>query len=106
MGSWAEAVTEVVRVTGFPSSSSSAKVRASSGGAPARPRPPTASPWSPQAPPRLPLQRKVVIIGARQQRLGQRRQLSLGPKYARYKTLFIGVLDRIIDGKNPNTFLV
>jgi hypothetical protein len=29
----------------------------------------------------------------------------LGPKSARYKALFIGVLDRIIDDKNPNTFL-
>jgi hypothetical protein len=38
--------------------------------------------------------------------LGQRRRLSLGPKYAWYRALFIGVLDRIIDNKNSNTFLV
>jgi hypothetical protein len=40
-------------------------VRASSGGAPAYPRPPLASPWSPQAPPRLQLRRAAVEIGAR-----------------------------------------
>jgi hypothetical protein len=33
----------------------SAMVRASSDGAPARPRPQVASPWSPEAPPRLQL---------------------------------------------------
>jgi hypothetical protein len=77
-GSWAAAATEAVRATGCPSSSSSATVRASSGGAPPRPRPPAASPWSPQ-------------IGARQRRLGQRWRLSLGPKYTRYRALFIGI---------------
>jgi hypothetical protein len=32
----------------------------------------------------------VAEISARQWRLGQRRQLSLGLKYARYRALFIG----------------
>jgi hypothetical protein len=52
-GSWAVVVTEAVRATGCPSSSSSATVRASSSGAPSRSRQRAASPWSPQAPPRL-----------------------------------------------------
>jgi hypothetical protein len=54
-GSWVLAATRATRVTGCPSSSSSATVRASSDGAPARPTPPPASPWSPQAPPRIQL---------------------------------------------------
>jgi hypothetical protein len=83
-------VTGAVRATGCRSSSSSATVRASSGGAPAHPRPPVASPWSPLAPPRLQLRRAVAEIGVPQRRLGQRRRLSLGPKYARYRALFIG----------------
>jgi hypothetical protein len=82
--------TGAVRAMGCPSSSSSVMVRASSSGAPARPRPPAASPWSPQTPPRLPLRRAAAEIGARQWQLGQRRWLSLGPKYARYMALFIG----------------
>jgi hypothetical protein len=90
-GSWVATVTGAVRATGCPSSSSSATVRASSDGALAHPRPPAASPWSPQAPPRLQLRRAAVEISARQRRLGQRRQLGLGPKYARYRALFIGV---------------
>jgi hypothetical protein len=85
-------VTGAARATGCPSSSSSAMVRASSGGALARPSPPAASPWSPQAPPRLQMRRAAAEIGARQQWLGQRQHLSLGPKYARYRALFIGVL--------------
>jgi hypothetical protein len=80
-------------MTGCPSSSSSARVRASFGGAPARSRPQAASPWSPQAPPRLQLRRAVAEIGARQRRLGQRRWFSLGPKYAQYRALFIGAFD-------------
>jgi hypothetical protein len=75
---------------GYPSSSGSVTVRASSGGAPAHPRPRAASPWSPQAPPRLQLRRAVVEIGAQQRRLGQRWWLSLDPKYACYRALFIG----------------
>jgi hypothetical protein len=71
-----------VHATGWPSSSSSVTVRASSGGPLAHPIPPTASPWSPQAPPRLQLRRVAVEIGARQWQLGQRRWLSLSPKYA------------------------
>jgi hypothetical protein len=55
-GSWVAAATRAVRVTGCPSSSSSATVRASSDRALAHPRPLAASPWSPQAPPRLQLQ--------------------------------------------------
>jgi hypothetical protein len=90
-GSWVAAVTGAVRATGCPSSSSSATVRASSDGALAHPRPPAASPWSPQAPPRHQLRRAAVEISVRQQRLGQRQQLGLGPKYARYRALFIGV---------------
>jgi hypothetical protein len=62
-GSWA-VVIEAVRARGCPSSSSSTTVGASSGGAPARPRPPADSPWSPQAPPRLQLQRAALEIGA------------------------------------------
>jgi hypothetical protein len=77
-------------VTGCPFSSSSKTVRVSSDRALARPRPPTASPWSPQAPPRLQLRRAVTEIGARQRRLGQRQWLDLGLKYARYRALFIG----------------
>jgi hypothetical protein len=76
---------------GVPFFSISATVRASSSGAPARPRPPAASPWSPQTPPRLQLWWTATEIDARQWRLGQRRWLSLGPKYARYRALFIGV---------------
>jgi hypothetical protein len=66
-------------------------VRASSGGAPTHPRPRAASPCSPQPPPRLQLRWAMVKIGARQRWLGQRRRLSLGPKSARYRALFIGV---------------
>jgi hypothetical protein len=76
---------------GCPSSSSSMTVRVSSGGASARPRPPAAFPWSPQAPPRLQFWQAVKEIGAQQWRLGQRRRLSLGPKYAQYRALFIGL---------------
>jgi hypothetical protein len=43
-------VTRAVHVTGCPSSSSSATVRASSDGALAHPRPRAASPWSPLTP--------------------------------------------------------
>jgi hypothetical protein len=64
-GSWAAAVTGAVRVTGCPFSSSSTTVRASSDGAPARARPPAASPWSPQAPPGLQLRRAAVEFGTR-----------------------------------------
>jgi hypothetical protein len=39
-------------------------------------------------------------------RLGQRQRLSLGQKYARYRALFIGSFDRIVDGKNSNIFIV
>jgi hypothetical protein len=53
-------VTGAARATGCPSSSSSAMVRASSGGVPARPRPPAALPWFPQAPPRLQLRRAAA----------------------------------------------
>jgi hypothetical protein len=53
-----------VSTSGHPSCSSSGMVRASSGGAPAHPRQPAASPLSPQAPPRLQLRRAVVEIGA------------------------------------------
>jgi hypothetical protein len=67
---------------GCPSSSSSVMVRASFDGAPARARPPVASPWSPQAPPRLQLWRAAAEFGARQRQLGQRRRLGLGSKYA------------------------
>jgi hypothetical protein len=49
-GSWVAAVTRAVRMMGCPSSSSSVTVRASSDGAPARPRPRAASPWSPLTP--------------------------------------------------------
>jgi hypothetical protein len=80
-GSWAVAVSGAVRAMGCPSSSSSATVRASPGGALARPGPPATSPWSPQAPPRLQLWRAVAEIIARQRQLGQRRWFSLGPKY-------------------------
>jgi hypothetical protein len=90
-GSWAVAATEAVGATWSPSPSSSATVGASSGGASAHPRPPAASPWSRQAPPRLQLRRAVAEIDAQQRRLGQRRRLSFAPKYARYRTLFIGV---------------
>jgi hypothetical protein len=90
-GSSATTATVAVCAIGYTSSSSSAALKASFGGAPARPRPPAASPWSPQAPPRLQLRRAVVKIGARQRWLGQRRWLSLGPKYAWYRALFIGV---------------
>jgi hypothetical protein len=45
-------------------------------------KPPTASPWSPQAPPRLQLRRVVAEFSARPQRLGQRQRLGLGQKYA------------------------
>jgi hypothetical protein len=40
---------------------------------------------------RLQLWRAAMENGVRRWRLGQRRWLSLGPKSARYKTLFIGV---------------
>jgi hypothetical protein len=43
-------VTRAVRAMGYPSSSSSVTVRASSDGASARPRPRAASPWSPLTP--------------------------------------------------------
>jgi hypothetical protein len=105
-GSWAVAVTEAVRAMGFPSSSSSVMVRASSGGASAHPRPRADSSWSPQAPPTLQLRWTMTEIGGWQRRLGQMWQLSLGPNYAQYRALFIGFLDRIVDGKNLNTFLV
>jgi hypothetical protein len=59
------AVTGAVRAMGCPSSSSSAMVRVSSVGAPAHPRPRAASPWSPQAPPRLQLLRVVAEIDVR-----------------------------------------
>jgi hypothetical protein len=100
------AAIRAVHATGCPSSSSSTTVRASSDGAPACPRPPVASPWSPQAPPGLQLWRAVAEFGTRQRRLGQRRRLGLDPKSARYRALFIGVLDRIVHGKHPNIFLV
>jgi hypothetical protein len=57
-------VIGAVHATGCPSSSSSVMVRASSDRASARPRPPEASPWSPQAPPRLQLRRAAVEIDA------------------------------------------
>jgi hypothetical protein len=44
------AVTRAVRAMRYPSSSSSVTVRASSDGAPARPRPRAASSWSPLTP--------------------------------------------------------
>jgi hypothetical protein len=74
-------MTGGVHAMGCPSSSSLATVRVFSDRAPAHPRPPAASPWSPQAPPRLQLRRAVAEMGARQWRLGQRRQLGLSPKY-------------------------
>jgi hypothetical protein len=40
---------------------------------------------------RLQLRRAAMEDGARQRRLGQRQQLGLGPKYARYRALFIVV---------------
>jgi hypothetical protein len=89
MGSWA-ATIEAACTIRCPSSSSSATMRASFSGALAHPRPPSASPWSPQASPRLQLRWAAAEIGARQQRLGQRWRLSLGPKYAQYRALFIG----------------
>jgi hypothetical protein len=67
---------------GCPSSLGSTMVRASSGGAPSRPAPRAASPWSPQAPPRLQLRGAVAEIIAQKRRLVEMRQLSLGPKYA------------------------
>jgi hypothetical protein len=76
---------------GCPSSSSLTTVRASSDEALAHPRPLAASPWSPQPPPRLQLRRAAAEFSARQRQLGQRWWLSLGPKYARYRVLFIGV---------------
>jgi hypothetical protein len=45
---------------GCPSSTSLATLRASSGGAPAHPRPRATSPGSPQAPPQLQLQRAAA----------------------------------------------
>jgi hypothetical protein len=81
--------TGAMHAMGCPSSSSSATVRASSDGAPAHLRPPAAFPWSPQAPPRLQLRRAATEIDVRQRRLGLRRRLDLGPKYARYRALFI-----------------
>jgi hypothetical protein len=48
----------------------------------------------------------VDTFNCSERRLGQKQWLSLGLKSTRYITLFIGFLDRIVDGKNPNTFLV
>jgi hypothetical protein len=57
--------TGAVREMGCPSSSSSAMVRASSDGAPARPRPRTTSPWSPLTPLGDELAREVMNSCAR-----------------------------------------
>jgi hypothetical protein len=77
-----------------------------SNGPPVKVRAPTGAAASPQARRGLQLWRATAEISTRQWRLGQRRRLSLGPNFARYRALFIGVSYRIIDGKNPNTFLV
>jgi hypothetical protein len=71
--------------------------------------------WLIQDHEQLPLGLLKILLGfnysERQRKLvrdsgGQRWRLSLGPKSTWYRALFIRFLDRIIDNKNSNSFLI
>jgi hypothetical protein len=102
MASWAP--RRLVAAAGFPLLLS--LIHGFSNGPSAKVRAPTGAAGSPRSRRGLQLWRVATKIGGAQRRLGQRRWLSLGPKSTRYMALFIGFLDRIVDGKNPHTFLV